>query len=292
MPRGGIGPGNPIYFDMENYSRTTSNSSAVLTFLSAWTTQLHNQGYAAGVYSNPGSGIADLVSRTGTGYADPTTSGSRTGTASSRPAIQASPAATGRPTSGCTSIQAVTTKDGGVTINIDGDYLDAATVGSGTVSVGASGAPSNYSTPSIKGSAKVRNTVAANRGGWSGVGLSYSYGWQRCTPGCTNIAHGTGQSYKLAPSDVGTMVRVVVTASNSSGSVQASTGAVRPVAPIGYWLYTARGGVYGSTGTLWLGSPASRRVRTSSVVGMASTADGTALGSHLLGPRVRVRRCS
>ena len=37
----GIGPGSPIYFDMENYSRTSTNSSAVLAFLAAWTSQLH-----------------------------------------------------------------------------------------------------------------------------------------------------------------------------------------------------------------------------------------------------------
>ena len=44
----GIGPGSPIYFDMENYSRTATNSSAVLNFLAAWTTQLHAEGYASG----------------------------------------------------------------------------------------------------------------------------------------------------------------------------------------------------------------------------------------------------
>jgi hypothetical protein len=271
----GIGPGNPIYFDMENYSRTTSNSSAVLTFLSAWTTQLHNQGYASGVYSNPGSGIADLVSRTGPGYAEPDHIWFANWNG------QQSTSDPGIPSGDWAAHQRVhqysgghNETHGGATLNIDGDYLDAATVGSGTVSVGAGGSPSNYSAPSITGSAKVRNTVAANRGGWSGVGLSYSYRWQRCTPGCTNITHGTGQSYKLAPGDVGAMVRVVVTASNSSGSAQATTSTVGPVAPIGYWLYTARGGVSGSTGTLWLGSPASRQVRTSSVVGMASTVDG------------------
>jgi hypothetical protein len=67
---------------------------------------------------------------------------------------------------------------------------------------------------------------------------------------------------------------VVVTGTNSMGTAQATTGSVGPVAPIGYWLYTARGSVYGSAGTTWLGSLPSRRVRTTSVVGMASTADG------------------
>jgi Domain of unknown function (DUF1906) len=270
----GIGPGNPIYFDMENYSRTAANSSAVLAFLSAWTAQLHSQGYVSGVYSNPGSGIADLASRIGTGYAEPDDiwfanwNGQQS---TSDPGIPASEWAAHQRLHQYSGGHNET--HGGVTINIDGDYLDGATVGSGTVVFGPPGAPSNYSAPSIKGSAKVMNTLSASRGGWSGVGISYSYRWQRCTPGCANIAHATAPSYKLTPGDVGSTVRVVVIASNSSGSAQA-TGAVGPVAPIGYWLFTASGGVHGSTGTLWLGSLAARRVRTSSVVGMATTADG------------------
>jgi hypothetical protein len=181
----GIGPGSPIYFDMENYSRTSTNSSAVLAFLAAWTSQLHGQGYAAGVYSNPGSGIADLLSRLGTGYPEPDDiwfanwNGQQT---TSDPSI---------PSADFANHQRLHQYSGGhnethagVTLNIDGDYLDGATAGVGT-------------------------------------------------------------------------------------------GAVRPVVtPPGYWLYTARGNVYASAGTTWFGSLPSRRVQTSSIVGMASTADG------------------
>ncbi|HSK50539.1 MAG TPA: DUF1906 domain-containing protein [Solirubrobacterales bacterium] len=67
----GIGPGNPIYFDMESYSRTSSASSATLAFLAAWTTELHEAGYESGVYSSSASGIADLASKVGTSYAAP-----------------------------------------------------------------------------------------------------------------------------------------------------------------------------------------------------------------------------
>lgn len=67
----GIGPGSPIYFDMESYSRTTANSSATLTFLAAWTTELHAAGYESGVYSSSSSGIADLGARVGSSYAQP-----------------------------------------------------------------------------------------------------------------------------------------------------------------------------------------------------------------------------
>jgi Rv2525c-like, glycoside hydrolase-like domain len=66
-----IGEGSPIYFDMESYTRTSSASSATLTFLAAWTTRLHALGYESGVYSSSASGIADLVSRIGSLYQQP-----------------------------------------------------------------------------------------------------------------------------------------------------------------------------------------------------------------------------
>jgi hypothetical protein len=56
----GMGPGSPIYFDMEAYTRTSSATASTLIFLSAWTEQLHALGYVSGVYSSSASGIADL----------------------------------------------------------------------------------------------------------------------------------------------------------------------------------------------------------------------------------------
>lgn len=58
----GIGRYNPIYDDMENFVAGRANSSAVLAFLSGWTSGLHHRGYYAGVYGGATSGIADLVS--------------------------------------------------------------------------------------------------------------------------------------------------------------------------------------------------------------------------------------
>ncbi|MBV9417181.1 MAG: DUF1906 domain-containing protein, partial [Solirubrobacterales bacterium] len=63
--------GNPIYDDMENYGRGGGNTAAVLAYLSAWTTELHAHGYLSGVYSSAGSGITDLVAQVGTGYTEP-----------------------------------------------------------------------------------------------------------------------------------------------------------------------------------------------------------------------------
>ena len=67
----GIGPGNPIYDDMEAYTRGSTNTPAVLAFLSAWTTQLHAHGYTSGVYSSANSGIADFVAANGNGFVEP-----------------------------------------------------------------------------------------------------------------------------------------------------------------------------------------------------------------------------
>src|SRR5215207_1161770 len=67
----GLGRGNPIYYDMEYYARSRSNSSTALRFLAAWTKRLHRARYVSGVYSSATAGIVDLVNRYGTRYPDP-----------------------------------------------------------------------------------------------------------------------------------------------------------------------------------------------------------------------------
>jgi hypothetical protein len=56
----GFGPGSPVYYDMEAYP--AKQESKALAFLSAWTTQLHAEGYKSAVYSSSSSGVANLVS--------------------------------------------------------------------------------------------------------------------------------------------------------------------------------------------------------------------------------------
>ncbi|HEV2360153.1 MAG TPA: glycoside hydrolase domain-containing protein [Acidimicrobiales bacterium] len=67
----GIGPGNPIYFDMEQYQAGAGSSPAVMRFLGAWTSELHHLGYLSGVYGGVSSGIGDLVARYGSGFPEP-----------------------------------------------------------------------------------------------------------------------------------------------------------------------------------------------------------------------------
>jgi hypothetical protein len=135
----GIGPGSPIYFDMEAYSPTTSATNAVLTFLGAWTEKLHQLGYLSGVYSSSSSGIADLADAYGTTYPSP--DGIWTANWNERedtldPVI---------PSTAWPNHQRIhqfrgghNDTYGGVTINIDSDYVDGPTVGVGTAPVGES----------------------------------------------------------------------------------------------------------------------------------------------------------
>lgn len=58
----GLGPGTPIYYDMEAYAGDQACTTAVLTFLSAWDRTLDQAGYVSGAYSSQDSGIADMNS--------------------------------------------------------------------------------------------------------------------------------------------------------------------------------------------------------------------------------------
>jgi Domain of unknown function (DUF1906) len=134
----GLAAGNPIYFDMEPYTPGGSTTSAVLSFLSAWTVQLHADGYQSGVYVSVGSGVSDLVAQYGTGYNEPDEiwfadwDGEQTTSDSSIPSVDWSEHQRVHQYGG-----GVNASYGGVTLNIDGDYLDAATAGT-TVASGAS----------------------------------------------------------------------------------------------------------------------------------------------------------
>lgn len=122
----GIAPGNPIYDDMEAYSRGATNTPAVLGFLAAWTTELHAHGYLAGVYSSSSSGISDLVAQYGTGYAEPDEiwiadwNGQETTSSGYVPSSEWANHQRIHQYQG-----AHNATYGGVTINLDSDYLDA-----------------------------------------------------------------------------------------------------------------------------------------------------------------------
>ena len=93
-------------------------------------------------------------------------------------------------------------------------------------------APGNTVAPSVSGQMVQGDTLAASNGSWSNSPTSYGYQWEDCDSSganCSNIANATSSGYTLAAGDVGDMVRVMVTASNSGGSGQAASAAVGPV---------------------------------------------------------------
>jgi hypothetical protein len=94
--------------------------------------------------------------------------------------------------------------------------------------------PSNSSPPLISGTAQVGRMLQTTTGAWSGTApVSYTYQWQRCKPGCLNIAGATASTLALTSTDAGAHLQVVVTASNSAGSANATSSRTGPIAGAG-----------------------------------------------------------
>jgi hypothetical protein len=130
----GLGAGSPIYFDMEGYTATTSSTSAVLAFLGAWTSTLHADGYLSGVYSSAASGIRDLARAAGTSFLEPDDvwiadwNGAQTTADPYVPSDQwANHQRLHQYRGGHNETH------GGVTIDVDSDYLDGATATTGAL---------------------------------------------------------------------------------------------------------------------------------------------------------------
>ena len=86
--------------------------------------------------------------------------------------------------------------------------------------------PANQSPPTISGTAQVGQTLSASTGTWSGSPTSFAYQWRRCDSGGTGCADlpGAGAStYVPVGGDVGSTLRVRVTATNDAGSSSAES---------------------------------------------------------------------
>jgi PKD repeat protein len=94
-------------------------------------------------------------------------------------------------------------------------------------------APVNTSPPTISGTAQSGQTLTANPGTWTGTQpISYGYQWQRCDSGganCAPISGATTSTYVVGSGDVGSTLRVAVTATNSVGSATATSNATAVV---------------------------------------------------------------
>jgi hypothetical protein len=95
-------------------------------------------------------------------------------------------------------------------------------------------APVNSSVPTISGTAQAGLSLSASTGSWSNSPTGYGYQWRRCdTAGasCTSVAGATGAQYGLSTTDVGSTLRIVVTATNAGGSASATSSPSSVVAP-------------------------------------------------------------
>jgi hypothetical protein len=130
----GLGKGTPIYFDMESYNNSNASCrTAVLTFLDAWTRELHARGYVSGVYSSASTGVTDLVGITtisGHTMAQPDAMWfalwDRNGNLTGTPYLPSSRWASDRVKQYAGN---KTQKIGGYTINIDADRVGGAVAG-------------------------------------------------------------------------------------------------------------------------------------------------------------------
>ena len=129
-----MGPGSPLYFDMESYSQTSSATAATLAFLEAWTEKLHALGYRSGVYSSSASGIEDLAGQIGSGYELPDDIWIANWNGQQNTLDSVVPASAWTPHRRIHQYRGGHNETyGGVTINIDNNYVDGETVGSATL---------------------------------------------------------------------------------------------------------------------------------------------------------------
>lgn len=116
--------------------------------------------------------------------------------------------------------------------NADGSSVPA--VSSPTAVVTGANAPKNTSPPAISGTVQVGSQLTATPGKWTGNPTSYAYAWNRCDAkgaNCVKIAGATTSTYTVTQADVGSTLRVTVTATNKDGST-AATSAATAVVPV------------------------------------------------------------
>jgi len=244
----GFPAGTPLYDDMEYYDRSQpNNSTAVLAFLSGWTTQLHAQGYLAGVYGNANSAIADLASKYGTGYPEPDDiwfaawpgEGSQTTNDTNIPSSDWTDHQRLHQYSG-----AHNETYGGYTLNIDGDYLDGATAD--TVVDGPVAPPALSVSPTATGVSLIASWGGLGQTGWSVLaGASAT----QLTPVATASLQGAQTTIPVRSA----AAYFAVQALGSSGQVLASSGAVADPAHLAVFGHSTFVGQASSVGAVPVG---------------------------------------
>ena len=81
-----------------------------------------------------------------------------------------------------------------------------------------------FSAPTISGAAQVGQTLTATTGVWTGNPTGFGFQWQRCDASgatCVAVTGATSGTYVLGTADIGSTIRVAVTATNAVGAANA-----------------------------------------------------------------------
>ena len=107
------------------------------------------------------------------------------------------------------------------------------------VSDQAASAPAASAAPAITGTARDGQTLTAGKGTWSGTTpMNFAYQWLRCNSSgsaCEDIEDATASTHAVGADDVGSTIRVRVTASNvvgPAGSTSSQTAVVTVRPPV------------------------------------------------------------
>jgi hypothetical protein len=93
-------------------------------------------------------------------------------------------------------------------------------------------APTNTGEPSISGTPREGHTLTTTSGTWTGTEpMTFAYRWLRCGPGggrpdgsnCSSISGATATTYVARRADVGSRLRVRVTATNAEGTARVAS---------------------------------------------------------------------
>lgn len=123
---------------------------------------------------------------------------------------------------------------GNIFLQMPGGYIVASLAGGTLPPPPTTTAPANTELPTISGTATEEQVLTGADDTWSGNPVpALTRQWLRCnTSGddCTAIGSATSASYTLTTSDVGSTIRIRVTASNSAGTASADSTATAAVA--------------------------------------------------------------
>ena len=117
-------------------------------------------------------------------------------------------------------------------------YVNQATAVGELINAGAT--PTALASPTVAGLTVRGATLTASSGRFTASPTSYDYQWQRDGgSGFADIAGAGASTRTTTAEDVGAKLRVVVTASNATGSAQAASAATGPIAPAAPAVTTA-----------------------------------------------------